>query len=230
MTGVYVIQSLGKLADPAKARILQGFFKTGKGQYGEGDVFWGITVPRIRSIVRQHRDIPLKDIPSLLKHHVHEVRLAGVLLMVEKYQDDPEKVFNLYLKHAKFVNNWDLVDLSADKIVGRHLENHNKQLLHKLARSRNLWERRVSIVSTFYEIKKGRPETTFKIAEMLLKDEHDLIHKATGWMLREAAKRCSQDDAEEFLRKHAAHMPRTMLRYAIERFPPKKRAYYMKFK
>ena len=225
-----IIKTLRREADSERAETFRGFFKTGKGQYGEGDVFWGISVPQVRAVAKRFRDVPLDEIPRLLKHPVHEIRLCGVLLMVEKYFENPAAVFRLYLKHTKFINNWDLVDLSADKIVGRHLDGKDKRLLFRLAESKNLWERRIAIVATFHGIKNGRPQETFEIAEKLLDDEHDLIHKATGWMLREAGKRCSQRSEEKFLKRHAPRMPRTMLRYAVERFLPEKRLYYMTLK
>ena len=225
-----IVDQLQKLSHPQKARTLQTFFKTGAGQYGEGDIFFGVAVGQIRGVVRAFKDVPTREIVKLLKHPVHEVRLAGVLLMVEKYEHDSENIFQLYLKNAKRINNWDLVDSSADKIVGRHLLDQNKNVLYDLAKSQNLWERRIAMIATFYEIKKGRSETTLKIAKMLLNDQHDLIHKAVGWMLREVGKRCSQEIEEEFLKQHAQKMPRTMLRYAIERFSDDKRQYYLHFK
>lgn len=230
MNAEQIITTLRHQADPQRAKIFQGFFKTGKGQYGEGDVFWGISVPQIRVVAKRFRDVPLDEILRLLKHPVHEIRLCGVLLMVEKYPEHPAAVFRLYLKHTKFINNWDLVDLSADKIVGRHIGGKNLRLLLWLAESKNIWERRIAMVATFHGIKNGRPQEAFAVAEQLLGDEHDLIHKASGWMLREAGKRCSSEELEKFLRQHASRMPRTMLRYALEHFAPERRRYYMNLK
>ena len=219
------IQSeIKKLKNPVKAKILQGFFKTGKGQYGEGDVFLGITVPKQRLVAKKYSgDITLADLDKLIKSPVHEQRLIALLILVDKFRRSNEKlqkkIYNFYLAHTKYINNWDLVDLSADKIVGAYLEDRDRSVLLKLARSKSLWERRIAILSTFHYIKRGQAKWTLKLATMLLKDEHDLIHKATGWMLREVGKRCGQKVLTDFLNKHYKQRPRTMLRYAIERLP-----------
>ena len=212
-------------ADPGKARLLSGFFKTGPGEYGEGDVFIGVMVPQTRAVARTFRDIPLSEIEKLLSSDVHEERLCAVLLLVDRFKRGDSKLrrglYRFYLKHASRVNNWDLVDLSAPTVVGRYLleTKDSGRILVKLARSKNLWERRIAILATFAFIGAGRHIPTFNIARMLLRDEHDLIHKAVGWGLREIGKRIGQDVEEEFLRKYYHRMPRTMLRYAIERFP-----------
>lgn len=222
------------LANPAKAKLLAGFFKTGKGQYAEGDIFLGIMVPQTRNLAKKYAEMEIADIQQLLKSKFHEERLLALFLLVEKFQKEnekiKEKIYKLYLKNTKFINNWDLVDLSAHKIVGAYLEGKPKDILFQLAKSKSLWERRIAILATFFEIGKGRSVTALQIAEKLLKDKHDLIHKAVGWMLREVGKRCSQKDEEIFLNKYATIMPRTMLRYAIERFEEKKRSYYLKLK
>jgi 3-methyladenine DNA glycosylase AlkD len=219
------------LADPEKAKILQRFFKTGPGQYGEGDVFAGIKVPVIRKLVRKYRDIPIGETVKLLQSPVHEERLLALLILVEKYRrgDDSSRrrIYNLYLRNTCFINNWDLVDLSAEHIVGAHLEGTDCKPLYRLARSKSLWERRVAILATFHDIKRGNPDHTLALADVLLADRHDLMHKAVGWMLREVGKRCSADTLREFLRTRYRSMPRTMLRYAIERFPPDERASYL---
>ena len=220
-----------RLADPEKAKILQRFFKTGPGQYGEGDVFAGITVPVTRKLVRKYRDISLGDTVKVLKSPVHEERLLALLILVEKCRrgDDAtrKRICGLYLKNTRFINNWDLVDLSAERIVGTYLDGTDRAPLYRLARSKSLWERRISILATFRDIKRGNPDHTLALADVLLADRHDLIHKAVGWMLREVGKRCSPDTLREFLRTRYRRMPRTMLRYAIERFPADERAAYL---
>lgn len=223
-------EELNELGNPEKARVLSRFFKTGRGEYGEGDVFLGVMVPETRRVAKKHADLPLLEIQKLLNSKIHEHRLAALLILVEKYRKADEreqkKIFEFYLQNARKVNNWDLVDLSAPKIVGLQLRNGKRSVLRKLARSRNIWERRIAIVSTYSFIKEGDYGDTLKISEMLLDDEHDLIHKAVGWMLREVGKK-DQEAEEGFLRKHYKRMPRTMLRYAIEKFSKKKREFYM---
>ncbi|MFA4922829.1 MAG: DNA alkylation repair protein [Ignavibacteriaceae bacterium] len=214
-----------------QAEILQRFFKTGPGEYGEGDMFYGIKVPVQRTVANQFKHLPLNDLQILLRSKIHEERLIALLILVLKfkYADEAvrEKLFIFYLKNSERINNWDLVDLSADKIVGAFLIDKDKSLLFKLAKSSNLWERRIAMISTFYFIKNGIFEVTFQIAELLLRDEQDLIHKAVGWMLREIGKRDLETE-EEFLKLHYKQMPRTMLRYAIEKFPEVKRQTYLK--
>ncbi len=223
---------LRSLKNPEKAKTLSGFFKTGPGEYGEGDRFLGITVPDIRRIVRTHRHASLKNILELLHSGYHEERLAALLLLVDSYQrgDEEQKkeIFELYLNNTVYINSWDLVDLTADHIVGGQLYRKKRSLLTKLARSESLWERRIAILATFYFIRKGESRETLRIAKLLLHDSHDLIHKAVGWMLREVGKRCSIEIERIFLDKYAAVMPRTMLRYAIERFPKELKTHYMK--
>ncbi len=223
-------QELQNLANPAKARILSGFFKTGKGEYGEGDVFLGITGPKQREIAKRYVDIKFNELNELLESRIHEHRQVALFILVEQYKKAnnaaKKQIFDFYFRNTKGINNWDLVDLSAYKIVGDYLFDKDKLILYKLAKSDNLWERRISIVSTFHFIKNNKFEDTFRIAEILLNDKHDLLHKAVGWMLREVGKK-NQAAEEKFLRKHCRKMPRTMLRYAIERFDEKKRAYYL---
>ena len=219
-------------ASPQKAKILARFFKTGKGEYGEGDIFIGVVVPDIRNISKKYFDlINLNKAKELLHSKIHEERLCALLILIEKFRKGDKKtkeqIYKLYLKNTKYINNWDLVDLSAQHIVGEFLHNKSKSVLYKLAKSKKLWERRISILATFNYIYKNQCKETLKIAEILLKDEHDLICKAVGWMLREVGKRCSQEILENFLKKHHRQMPRIMLRYAIERFPEKKRKLYL---
>lgn len=222
-------KDLHKLANPPKARILQGFFKTGKGEYGEGDVFLGITVPESRRIAIKYKNLPLKDIESLLKSKIHEERLIALLMLVHNYENNSEKkdeIFNFYIKNTKYINNWDLVDLSSHEIVGDYLLDKDKSVLYKMAKSSSIWEKRISIISTYTFIRNNKFSDTLQISEILLQDKHDLIQKAVGWMLREMGKK-DQEEEEKFLRKHYKSMPRTMLRYAIEKFPENKRKAYL---
>ncbi len=220
---------LNKLADKNQAVILAGFFKTGKGQYGEGDIFLGIKVPAQRMVAKKYADLALTDIQQLLNSKIHEQRLIALLILLKQYSESNEankkKLVGFYLKNIKNINNWDLVDLSCHYILGDYLLDKPRQVLYKLAGSKNLWERRIAIISTFAFIRNKEFSDTLKIAEILLPDKHDLIHKAAGWMLREVGKR-DQAILEKFLRKHHKTMPRTMLRYAIEKFSEAKR---MKF-
>lgn len=231
MGNIKALQSeLRKLADPEKAKILQRFFKTGKGQYGEGDVFLGIMVPQQRLVAKRHVDLPLADVERLLHSRFHEERMVALFILVQKFNRADEKlpgqIVKLYLKNTAYINNWDLIDLSAPLTVGRYLESKPKAILYKLAKSKSLWERRIAIMSTFWFIKQRQFEDSLRIAELLLKDSHDLIHKAVGWMLREVGNR-SRETEERFLKLHYRTMPRTMLRYAIEKFPEPLRKRYL---
>ncbi|MHB1376595.1 MAG: DNA alkylation repair protein [Candidatus Humimicrobiaceae bacterium] len=224
-------EEVKSLASPQKAKILERFFKTGKGEYGEGDIFIGVQVPDARKIVRKYADISLDDTLQLLTSEIHEERLIALLVMVEKTKraDESAKeiLFKKYLENTRYINNWDLVDLSADKIIGSYLFEKPKDILYLLAVSENLWERRISILATFDFIKKGFYEDALRIVKTVLNDKHDLIHKAAGWMLRETGKRCSQEVLEQFLLANYRKMPRTMLRYAIERLPEPLRLQYL---
>jgi 3-methyladenine DNA glycosylase AlkD len=217
-------------ANKKHAEVMQRFFKTGKGEYGEGDKFVGIKVPVQRKIALRFYNLELTDLQKLLKSPVHEERLISLLILVNKYRRGHEKVkeriFKFYLKNRKRINNWDLVDLSAPKIVGDFLLDRNKKILFALAHSPNLWERRIAIISTFTFIRNENYKPTVFIAKVLLNDDHDLIHKAVGWMLREIGNRDVQL-LEKFLRSRYRNMPRTMLRYAIEKFPEAKRKKYL---
>ncbi|MEW6604780.1 MAG: DNA alkylation repair protein [Thermoproteota archaeon] len=223
-----VRNELKSLSDPEKAKILQRFFKTGPGQYGEGDIFVGVMVPKSRLVAKKFGDLPLEEIETLLKSKVHEERLVALLILIQKYARAPDKkeIFDFYVLNANRINNWDLVDLSAPNILGAHLIERDRRLLYRLAKSDSVWERRMAIVATLCFIRNNDFADTLKIAEMLLQDTHDLIHKATGWMLREVGKRDLVVE-EEFIAKHCRVMPRTMLRYAIERFPESKKRRYM---
>ncbi len=226
-------KAISKQKNPAQAIILQRFFKTEKGDYGEGDIFYGIKVPEQRKIAKQFKDLSLDELKTLLTSKIHEERLIAAFILVDKFKTGDEKkkkiIFNFYLKNRKGINNWDLVDLSAPKIVGTYLIDKEKDLLYKFARSEDLWEKRISIISTQTFIREHFFEDTLNISKILLNDKHDLIHKAVGWMLREVGNRDLETE-EEFLKKHYKIMPRTMLRYAIEKFPEKKRKGYLKSK
>lgn len=220
-----------RYADKRQAKALQRFFKTGPGEYAEGDIFIGVKVPDVRKVARQYRDIGYNTICSLLKSGVHEERLLALLILISRYRREDqagrEKIYRLYLSHTKYINNWDLVDVTAKHIVGAFLMDKDKGPVFALARSGSLWERRIAVLAAFHFIGRGRCDDALKIAAILLSDRHDLIHKAVGWMLREVGKRDITLE-EEFLARHIKDMPRTMLRYAIERFPEPKRKAYLK--
>ena len=228
-----LVRDLLKHADKKKAAFFPSFFKTGKGQYGEGDVFIGVTVPQQRIIARKYRDISLKEIDRLLKDKRHEVRLTTLFVLVDQFKRADEstkkKIYEFYLARLKYVNNWDLVDSSCYQIVGEYLIDKDRKILKKMARSKHLWTERVAIVSTMAFIRKGQLKDTFEIAEILLKHPHDLLHKATGWLLREAGKK-NEVALKRFLDENAMVMPRTMLRYAIEKFDEKERKRYLLMK
>jgi len=223
---------LKKFADPQKAEFYLRFFRTGPGQYGEGDKFIGVTVPNNRAVAKKYQDLGFYDLEKLIKSPIHEERLCALLILVEQFKNGDiktrEKIYKFYLANTKYINNWDLVDLSADQIIGGYLQNKPKAALAKLARSENLWEKRIAIVATFHFNKKGEPKHTLEIAKILMRDNHDLIHKSVGWMLREVGKRCDEKVLTDFLDNYANIMPRTMLRYAIERFPKTQRQKYLR--
>lgn len=227
-----VRKKLREAASPAKAKVLTRFFKTGPGEYGEGDCFLGVTVPKTRKIVQSTKNISLTETQKLLCSSIHEERLAALFFLVREFQKAKDEksralVYRTYIRNLKHVNNWDLVDGSAPYIVGGFLLKKNKAQLYKWAKSKDLWKRRISIISTFAFIRKAQFQDTLKISRILLKDSHDLIHKAVGWMLREVGKK-DLSSLESFLNQHYRDMPRTMLRYAIERLPEKKRKAYLK--
>jgi len=233
MTLENITKKLKEIGNEEKAKKHQRFFKTGPGEYGEGDVFIGVTVPELRRLSKEYKTIGRNEIKPLLQSPIHEERLLSLFMLIHRYskKDEPEKerIYELYLKNAKFINNWDLVDSSAGHIVGAFLFDKSKNPLYDLAKSENLWERRISIISTFYFIKHKQFTDTLKIAKILLTDKEDLIQKAVGWMLREIGKR-DMSVEENFLKNHYKNMPRTMLRYAIEKFPESKRQRYLKGK
>jgi 3-methyladenine DNA glycosylase AlkD len=233
-----ILKEIESHKDPLRAKLLARYFKTGKEQYGEGDKFYGLTVPMCREISTKYKDMTLKEIEALLKNKIHEVRLIALFILMFKYkkgaQDEKEKIIKFYLKNTKYINNWDLVDLPCCHILGEYLwENKNLQgktlhkTLHKLANSKNLWEQRIAIVSTLVFVRNGDMRWTIKLAKMFLGHEHDLMHKATGWALREVGKR-NPVLLMKFLDANIPKMPRTMLRYAIEKFPEQIRKEYLK--
>jgi 3-methyladenine DNA glycosylase AlkD len=223
---------LRSLADPDKAIVLARFFKTGPGEYGEGDRFHGVVVPKIRSVVKAHRNAGGRDVVKLLRSKFHEERLAALLILVDQYQrgdaSRKKEIYELYLGNTVHINSWDLVDLTAQHIVGDYVSGKATVVLTRLALSKSLWERRIAMLATYHGIRRGDAREALRIAGLLLHDRHDLIHKAVGWMLREIGNRCSLEAECRFLDAHAAAMPRTMLRYAIERFPKNLRARYMR--
>jgi len=221
---------LTSVANPIQAVQLQCFFKTKKGEYGYGDIFLGIKVPVQRKIAKNYLELPLFDISYLLNSNIHEYRLVALVILIEQFKkgdsEIKEKIFRFYLKNYKNINNWDLVDISAPNIVGEWLKDQPKEILYTLAKSKNLWQKRIAIIATLSFIKTQNFDETFKISKLLLKDRHDLIHKAVGWMLREVGKR-NEKKEKEFLDKYCKKMARTTLRYAIEKFDKKERNHYL---
>ena len=224
-------EKLRKIANPVKAKLLQGYFKTGKGEYGEGDIFLGVTVPLSRKIAVKFKSLSFPEITKLLQSKIHEERLIALLILVQKFNKADEAtqkvIFEFYLQNTKYINNWDLVDLSSHEIIGGYLLEKDKGILIKLAKSKNIWERRIACISTFEFIRNNELDISLELARMLLQDKHDLMHKAVGWMLREIGKRDLKTEIA-FLDKYSKKMPRTMLRYAIEKFPEKLRMSYLK--
>lgn len=237
MTRKMVEKAILEYSNPKKAVAVGRFFKTGKGQYGAGDIFVGATVPEQRIIAKKFKDLPLSEIEELLNQKIHEFRLTALLILSLQFEkgsaDDQKKIYNLYMKNIDKVNNWDLVDQSAPKIVGEYLSKRPKKelcdVLTKLSDSDNLWYNRIAILATYPILKAGNFTHIKLLAKKLMNHPHDLIHKALGWMLREVGKK-DEKTLVEFLDKYATEMPRTMLRYSIEKFPEKKRKYYLKMK
>jgi len=228
-----LIAELKEMASPEKAKGYQRFFKTGKGEYGEGDIFLGISTPVQREIAKKHFILPLEDLQKLLESKVHEHRFVALVILMNKYKKakknpvEKMRIFQFYLKNTKNINNWDLVDVSAPNIVGDFSFREGNEMIRHLAHSSNLWEKRIAIISTLAFIKKRSFGETLAVADVLLKEEHDLLHKAVGWMLREVGKK-NNEVLELFLAPRYREMPRTMLRYAIEKFPEDKRQMYLK--
>lgn len=233
MTAQDVINSLQAYASDVDAANLQWFFKTGPGEYGEGDQFIGVRMPSIHTVCKEYKDLPLSETKKLIESPIHEHRMAGLILLRMQYPKSTHKqaIYDLYIGelHKGKVNNWDFVDVTCRAVIGEHLR-HNRAKLYELAKSENLWERRVAIIATFPYIASGDPTTSLELAEILLHDSHDLIQKAVGWTLREIGKRCDEALLIDFLDQHATEMPRTALRYAIEKLDDKTRAYYLKLR
>jgi 3-methyladenine DNA glycosylase AlkD len=227
-------QELRKKGSLKKAKASSRFFKTGKGQYGEGDIFIGVTVPKQRIVAKKFKDLSLSDIQKLLQSKEHEFRLTALIILVGQFKvsDDKRKkeIYNFYLKNTTYINNWDLVDSSAHHIVGAYLDGKDKKTLTRLVKSKLLWERRIATLATFYYIQKGESKEAFATATLLSRDENDLIQKAVGWMLREVGKHCGRDTLLGYLDTHYKKMPRTTLRYAIEHFSKKDRSDYLQGK
>lgn len=226
-----ITSNLQALSDAEKQEIFPKFFKAGKGEYGEGDRFIGVTVPNIRAIAKLHKDISIEEIRELIQSEWHEVRLCALIIMVEKSKKKDEslrkELFNLYLSQTERINNWDLVDLSCRFIVGEYLLDKSRDILYQLAQSSLLWDNRIAIVSTYAFIRKGQLDDTYALSDLMMHHPHDLMHKAIGWMLRETGKR-DADRLYNYVMSHRADMPRTMLRYAIEKFSPEERSILMK--
>jgi len=230
MTASEIVERLQAMGDPERARVSQSFFKTGPGEYGEGDVFAGLTVPQVRALAKELSVLKSGETAKLLHSPVHEARLLALLILIQAYakgdEAERETLYRFYLKNTRWINNWDLVDVSAEHLVGAHLWTRDRSVLDELATSTLLWERRIAILATFHFIRRGAFADTLRLAERLVVDREDLMHKAVGWMLREVGKRDLAAE-EAFLKKHARTMPRTMLRYAIERFPEERRQHYL---
>ena len=225
-------EEIRALANKEIAQHSLRFFKTDKGEYGHGDLFLGVRAPQIRLIAKKHIDISITDMKTLIQSKYHEERFLGLIILVNKYAKTKDKknrnqLYKIYVSSFKYINNWNLVDVTCPHVTGKHLIDKDRTILYKWAKSEDLWAKRIAMVSTFSFIRKNDLEDTFKIAEILLHDEHDLIHKVVGWMLREAGKRDLKRE-ETFLKKYYKTMPRTMLRYAIEKFPETKRQKYLK--
>lgn len=231
MSTVQIKRELLALADTEKAAFFPRFFKCGTGEYGEGDKFIGVTVPQVRAVAKRHSDASLSDVKALLGDPIHECRLLALVILVLQFADgddaEQKRIVDFYVKNKKRVNNWDLVDSSAHQILGEYLVDRNRGILEEYAKSDHLWTQRIAIVATFAFIRRGELDDTFDIADMLLTHSHDLIHKAVGWMLREAGKR-DEKALKRFLKTRYPRMPRTMLRYAIEKFPEQHRQRYLK--
>ena len=233
MTAQFILEELHSVADLEKAKFLQGFFKTGKGQYAEGDLLLGIVMPTIRNIVKANKGIPLEEIKTLLYSEYHEARMAALLFLAQQFnksKDEKERktIFDFYIANARQANNWDLVDITCRDVIGNYLlDKEDRSILYHLAESDNLWEQRIAIVSTWTFIKYRDYADILKLSEKLMNHPHDLMHKAIGWMLREVGKK-DKVTLVTFLEKHHKQMPRTALRYSIEHFPADERAYFMK--
>ena len=234
MTAQDLIIDLSKYSNKEDAEFLQRFFKTGKGQYGEGDIFIGVRMPACRIVAKQYIDLPLRELQKILDSKVHEQRMAALIILTLKYPKatNKQEIYDFYLSNVYKgnINNWDLIDVTTPHIIGVYLFDKPRDILYDLARSQDIWQKRVSVLATFQFIKDGDASTSLELAEILLHDNHDLIQKAVGWMLREIGKRCDRAVLLNFLNQHAHEMPRTMLRYSIEHLPLEQKAFYMQNK
>ncbi len=232
MTAHLITKAFNAVSDPHKASELQRFFKTAPGEYGEGDLFYGVKVPETRKIAQKFKDLPYEELEKLIRSKMHEEKMCALVILVNRFSKkstppvEKEIIFNFYMTYKRQINNWDLVDISAPKIVGPWLSDKNKRLLYELADSKIIWDRRIAVLSTFHFIREYEFKHTLKLATKLLNDSHDLMHKAVGWMLREIGKR-EQKILEDFLGHNIKAMPRTMVRYAIEKLPESLRKYYL---
>ncbi|WP_080902785.1 DNA alkylation repair protein [Parabacteroides sp. Marseille-P3160] len=233
MTAGFILNELLSIANPEKATFLQRFFKTGPGQYAEGDVFLGIVVPLVRNVAKANRQTPLAELEQLIESEYHEARLCALLILAEQFKkatpDERKTLFAFYLDHTTRINNWDLVDVTCPHVVGTYLIDKDRSILYRLAESRNLWEQRIAVVSTIVFIRRGEFRDTLAFVELLKGHPHDLMHKALGWMLREIGKK-DRHTLTEWLEAHATELPRTTLRYAIEHYPEPQRLYFLKKK
>lgn len=217
-----LINDLREIATPERAKQTARFFKNGKGEYGEGDIFIGVSNPQVRETVKKYYEIPIDELQDLLESNIHEFRFAALVILVyqfKKHKNRREELFNFYLQHLKYINNWDLVDCSCRDIVGAYLFDKDRSILDEMALVPHLWTQRVAIISTWYFIREKQFDDTLRISELFINHKHDLIHKATGWMLREVWSKGGKQKVENFLEKHIREIPRTMLRYAIEKMP-----------
>jgi len=226
-----VLEKLASLQNPERAKLMARYFKTGKGQYAEGDTFWGLSNPQVRSVVKEfYKQVSIEEVTTLVEYSTHEVRACGLLIWVEQFKKGStiqrSRIVELYLSHLDYINNWDLVDLTAHFILGPWLLDKDRDILYELAQRNHLWSQRVAIITRFAFIRKGQFTDALRLCEGFLTHRHDLIHKATGWMLREIGKR-DELVLKEFLDEHVLAMPRTMLRYAIEKLPPAERKAYL---
>lgn len=233
MTAAFVLSEILSMANPEKATFLQRFFKTGPGQYAEGDVFLGLVVPLTRSIAKANKQTPLSELQLLMESEYHEARLCALLIVMEQFkkasQTERKALFDFYIKNASRINNWDLVDVTCPHVVGVYLLDKDRSLLYELAESDNLWEQRIAMVSTVTFIRNREYTDTLALAERLMTHTHDLMHKAVGWMLREVGKK-DRATLTDFLEQYATQLPRTSLRYAIEHYPEEQRQYFLKKK
>jgi len=228
-------KQIRKLENDERGSSLQRFFKTGNGEYGEGDVFLGLVSAQIGEFVRKYCELPVRDCIKLLHSKYHEERMVALQILVSKFKkadlaQEKKEIFEVFINNTAYINNWDLIDVNVPYVIGEYLYDRDKAILYSFAKSESLWERRIAIISTLAFIKRGMSKETVNIAKMLLNDTHDLIHKAVGWMLREVGKRCDEKVLTNFLDTHATKMPRTMLRYSMERLPKDKYYYYLKLK